>query len=162
MTIGILVPLVIVVAVLIRARGLFMRQPLVAASLQRRIAISIGAASIVVILGASSDGVLLADVAGVVVGALVGWLAARATLVDAGPGGRTYVPNRWFAAGILVLFVGRVIYRLIEVLPTLSSAAAIPPTNLFGDPITSALLVLTFAYYASYCATLLPLARRAG
>jgi hypothetical protein len=163
MTAAIVIPIVILISVLYRARGLFARQRLVAGSLRRRMLISLAIGGGVVVLGASSAGVLPWDIAGMAAGAAFGWLAARWTTIEESPGGRTYQPNRWAAGAVLVLFIGRVVYRLVELIPLLSQTvtpAALSSVSLFADPLTSALFVLTFAYYASYCAALLPLARR--
>jgi len=159
-TIAVLVPVIILVSLVVRGRALFVRQPLRAGPLRQRILISVIVGVAVVALGATASGVLPADLVAIAAGAAFGWLAARWTRVEDGPAGRMYRPNKWAAGAIAVLFVARVAYRLYEVLPLLTSPASLPPTTtLFSDPLTSALFVLTFAYYAAYCGSLLRLVR---
>jgi hypothetical protein len=95
----------------------------------------------------------------------VGWLAAgiaagvglsvfglRLTAFERTPQGLFYTPNRYLGVSLVLLFVGRIVYRVIEI--TLLSAAN-TLTGFVVSSLTLAVFGLLAGYYVGYNAGLL-------
>lgn len=110
----------------------------------------------------------LAMVAGAVGGALLARLGVRLTRFETRPEGRYYIPNTALGAGISLLFLARIGYRLIVVLPALQAAsesggsvALRSAMSGSRSAVTMALLGLVLGYFFAYCLGLLRRARQA-
>ncbi len=120
MNTGILVVVAILVAVALRARGLFRRQQLRAGQLRARLLASGVIAVVVVALGASHLDVVLGDVAGAAAGAIVGVVGYRLTRIERTANGIFYQPNVVVGIAVLALFVAQILYRARTFAPAIA------------------------------------------
>jgi len=93
---------------------------------------------------------------GLLAGVVLGIVGVRLTRFHSDEKGLYYTPNTYIGAGVTLLLVGRLVYRLV--------AAAPPPgTDPFAqmtqNPLTFALVMLTIGYYLAYTAGVLYKAR---
>ncbi|HEX4051369.1 MAG TPA: hypothetical protein VHY19_10880 [Steroidobacteraceae bacterium] len=94
--------------------------------------------------------------AGILGGALLGLLGLRHTRFEATEQGRFYTPHTYIGIIVLVLFVGRVVYRVAiraAAAPALSGAAgaAANPLAVYEhNPLTLAIVGLPIGYYVLY------------
>jgi hypothetical protein len=68
--------------------------------------------------------------------------------------GKFYTPNTAIGIAVIVLFVGRMAYRLV-VLFVAPPTNGLPPPALFQSPLTLLLFGVTAGYYIAYCAGVL-------
>lgn len=104
----------------------------------------------------------LAMVVGAISGALLAGLGVRLTRFETRPEGRYYIPNTALGVGISLLFLARIGYRLIVVLPALQAASesggsAALRSAMSGSrsALTMALLGVVLGYFFAYCLGLL-------
>jgi hypothetical protein len=90
--------------------------------------------------------------AGVTLGAALSRLGLRLTAFERTPQGLFYTPNRYLGLTLVLLFVGRIIYRVIEI--TLLSAGNTLTGFVFSS-LTLAVFGLLAGYYVGYNAGLL-------
>lgn len=97
---------------------------------------------------------------GAVIGIGLGVYAASQTRFEISPAGRFYTPNAYIGLGVTALFIGRLIYRLIAVYPTLHTAAHqaaqhpalqnSPFAAYQHSPVTLGIYFLLAGYYICY------------
>jgi hypothetical protein len=152
---AILIPL----ALYRRFRRTFGRQPLRPKRMVVRIAIFLllGAVLTVAAFTRSSRGFALAEIGGVLIGAVLAlWGASRTRFVNEN-GQRYYVPHTYTGVIVSLLFVGRLIYRLAQ----MSGAPATPggaggtapaagPQAAMQSPLTAGIFFVLIGYYVCY------------
>ncbi len=106
--------------------------------------------------------VVEAVVAGVVLGTMVGLVGLKLTRFEVTEKGHCYVPNTWIGVAISLLFIGRLVYRLVQI--DLASGSVGPAAmQSFGrSPLTIGLFGVVAAYYATFALGVLVWHRRAG
>ncbi|ROH93117.1 hypothetical protein ED208_00855 [Stagnimonas aquatica] len=104
----------------------------------------------------------LAMIAGTVAGVLLARLGVRLTRFETLPDGRFYTPNTALGVGLSLLFLARIGYRLLVLLPALQAAnesggGAALRSAMSGSrsALTMALLGLVLGYFFAYCLGLL-------
>ncbi len=109
--------------------------------------------ALVVLLAASSaahPAVLAWLAGGLAAGALVAQYGLRSTRFEAIAGqGFFYTPNAPLGIAISALFVGRIVYRLIE-LRIFDPRGGTPPPDFVRSPVTAAVFGLLAGYYIAY------------
>lgn len=100
----------------------------------------------------------LAMGAGAITGGLLARLGVRLTRFETLPEGRYYTPNTTLGVGLSLLFLARIGYRMVVVLPALQAAsetggAAALQSAMSGSRsvLTMALLGLVLGYFFAYC-----------
>ncbi len=110
---------------------------------------------LVLMLGALVHPVVaLALVSGVAVGTGMGWYGLRRTLFEATPTGLFYTPHAPLGIAISVLFVARIVYRLVQGSMFTSTLAA-PPADFARSPLTLVIFGTLAGYYVTYAIGLL-------
>jgi hypothetical protein len=148
-----------------RVRRSIGRQVIHEGRLWVRIAI-FGVVGALMVLGSvrnpTAIGALLGGLAG---GAVLGVVGLRHTRFEFTPEGRFYTPHTYLGIAVILLFVGRVVYRFIG----MSSYAAQnlgpnpdPFANLQRSPLTLAIFGLLVSYYLVYSLGVLQRARAAN
>jgi hypothetical protein len=97
---------------------------------------------------------------GLLAGVVLGIVGVRLTRFHSDEKGLYYTPNTYIGAGVTLLLVGRLVYRMVSVYSTPQFAAApLPGTDPFAqmtqNPLTFALVMLTIGYYLAYTAGVL-------
>ena len=87
---------------------------------------------------------LLPVVAGIAIGALLGWLALRHTHIETVDGTQWYTPNRWIGGALSLLLVGRLAWRWSH---GGFMAGGGPTTLQQGSTLTLAFVSTLLAYY---------------
>jgi hypothetical protein len=145
-----------------RFRRSFGRQPLRPVRMWIRI-------GLLILLGCSllpsafkSGQFLLAEVAGAMAGLALGVWGARHTRYATYEGRLHYVPHTYAGVAVSLLFIGRLVYRLVEWYsqsgamggaPTASQGFAAP--SMVRSPLTVGLIFVVVGYYACYYAMVL-------
>lgn len=112
-------------------------------------------------LGALGDSERLAALAvGLVLGGALGVWGLRLTRFEATPQGLFYTPNLHLGIALSLLFVGRLLYRLVEVFMLNDSAPVGPMASMGGadfvrSRLTLAIFGLLAGYYTAYAIGLL-------
>lgn len=156
--------LVAVLAVLViyrRFRRSFGRQPVRPV----RMGVRIG---ILAVLGCSllpaalkSGQFLAADVAGIVAGIALGMWGARHTRYRMYQGQLHYVPHTYTGVAVSLLFVGRLVYRMVELYTLREASGGMAQTEDFAaasmvrSPFTGGLLFVVIGYYVCYYSSVL-------
>jgi hypothetical protein len=86
---------------------------------------------------------------GIVGGVVLGFYGNRHTKFEATPQGLFYTPNAHIGVALSLLFVGRVIYRLV-VLYSMNLYAPQSPNDFAASPLTLAIFGLLAGYYVTY------------
>ncbi|MES2491141.1 MAG: hypothetical protein V4607_15245 [Pseudomonadota bacterium] len=128
----------------------------------------LGILFVVLLLWPSFDPVMaLAEVAGVIAGALFAILGLRLTRFEQMPDGHYFTPNAILGVAVSMLFVGRMIYRIIVLYPALAAAqqsdSPITAQMLNAGPrsaLTIALLGIVIGYFCVFCLGVLRTSRR--
>lgn len=110
------------------------------------------AVSIAVLIARDID-VLGALLAGIACGAVLGLLGLRYTKFEVTPEGRFYTPHTYIGLGVTALFVGRLLYRFLEVYNGVMPAAAAGQGLAAAyqrSPFTLAVLGALVGYYVLY------------
>jgi hypothetical protein len=87
-------------------------------------------------------------------GFALGWVALKFTRFEITGSDDCYYPNPWIGVALTALFVGRLLYRFVELYPLMTGAAG----GHFAyqrSPLTLAILGLLLGYYVAYYAGLL-------
>ncbi|WP_067927871.1 CcdC protein domain-containing protein [Alicyclobacillus shizuokensis] len=99
---------------------------------------------------------------GILLGLALAWVAAATTRFEIRNGVWHYRPSGWVSGVVLLLFIGRLAYRLLELYHSEDLVAAsngqpahLQANNYTSDPWTVLVIVILFAYYAAYFAYLL-------
>jgi hypothetical protein len=95
---------------------------------------------------------------GLVGGALLGVYGIRKTKFEATPQGLFYTPNAHLGIALSLLFVGRVIYRMV-VLYSIDPLAQQSPGDFAASPLTLGIFGLMAGYYVAYALGLVRWAR---
>ncbi len=91
-------------------------------------------------LGALAGGLLVAVALGAVSLKLTTWENSAA--------GEFYTPNRTIGLAVTLLFIGRLVYRVVTL--TAAPAADGPPPAMFQSPLTFFIFGITAGYYITY------------
>lgn len=87
---------------------------------------------------------LLPVIAGIAIGALLGWLALRHTQIETVDGSHWYTPNPWIGGALSLLVVGRLAWRWSHGALMTGGGAA---TMQQASPLTLAFISTLLAYY---------------
>jgi hypothetical protein len=101
------------------------------------------------------------DAAGTVIGLILAYFAISNTQYEQRADGWYYRPNGWISAIVLLLFFGRLVYRVVYALDMskqlshVATAQGTTPAHLqantyVADPWTAGMIFVLFAYYACY------------
>ena len=163
MTPQMVAPLVMVplmaLAVWRRARTQFGRQPVRRGRMLARITIFAALGLLIAASGLHAPRLLEGLLGGVLAGAALGLLGLRLTRFERGPDGADfYLPNPWIGGLLMVLLVGRLAWRFMQVMPGSAYAGTAP--QLGQSPLTLLVLGLMIGYYLCYFGGLLVHHRR--
>jgi len=93
---------------------------------------------------------------GAAIGVALGRYGLRLTRFEVTPAGLFYTPNAHLGIALSLLFIGRVVYRFVQLYffagATLSGA---PPTEFLRSPLTLVIFGTLAAYYVTYALGLL-------
>ena len=107
---------------------------------------------LVLMLGAAvfrNSAALISLCAGSIIGVAGGLWGLHLTRFEHTPQGFFYTPNAHIGIALSLLFVGRILYRLVQIVATAGTAQ--PPAQSFAQsPFTVLTLGMLAAYYASY------------
>ena len=108
-----------------------------------------------------------ATLGGVIIGAPLALLGLRHTRFEMTTDGHYFTPNRILGVAISMLFIGRIIYRMIVLSPMIDAAqrngTALSPLAFAAgtrSPLTLALLGVVIGYFTTYCLGVLLTSRR--
>jgi hypothetical protein len=136
-----------------RVRRNIGRQPVTARRMQVRIVIL---AAVLLLLAsrtvhtAELGGALLA---GLVAGAVLGYVGLRHTKFETTPEGSFYTPHTYIGITVSALLIARIAYRVVEVYPAARAAAqanADPFASYVKSPLTLAIFGVVVGYYVLY------------
>lgn len=160
-----------IIIILLIAFGIYRRvrrnigwQPLKERRLQVRIIIFLIIGLIFLALGATHPFSLISDLVGIAIGAALGYYGIGLTRYEHRGNIWYYMPNTWIGSIVIVLFMGRLAYRLygaysMGAFNTNASQAAssgnMSNMSSFTNSWTSGLLLILFAYYVFYYTVLL-------
>lgn len=108
----------------------------------------------------------VADAVGLVIGGIIAYISARTTRFEMRNGRYGYLQHLWIGIGLVVIFIGRLGFRFIEISQEagkLQQQAANQnqlAAEGFSDPWTSGIFMLLVAYYIGYFAFLLRKSRQ--
>ena len=148
-----------------RVRSSFGRQPI----RSKRMVVRIVILSVLVVgfglSGLYNPALLEGLLAGLGLGAAVGYVGLRLTRFETTAEGDRYIPNTWIGAAVTALLLGRVAYRFVvagslAAGDAATTAAAQQHPQIGNSPLTLLVLGLTFGYYICYYAGLLVHHRR--
>ncbi|MDP9013370.1 MAG: hypothetical protein M3O41_12065 [Pseudomonadota bacterium] len=151
--------LVAVLAVLViyrRFRRSFGRQPMRPVRMGVRIAILAMLACSLLPAALKSGQFLASEVAGIVAGTALGMWGARHTRYLTYQGQLHYVPHTYTGVAVSLLFVGRLVYRLVELYSLRGASGRMARTEDFAapsmvsSPFTVGLLFVVIGYYVCY------------
>ena len=154
-----LIALVVVFAIYRRLRRSFGQQPLRPARMQVRIVLLLVIGALLLPAALRSTAFLSAVLAGIVAGVVLAmWGAARTRFLRVS-GQLYYVPHTYTGIAVSLLFVGRIVYRLIQVSGTVhathaagadSAAQGFAPAGMLQSPLTLGLYFVLMGYYVCY------------
>jgi hypothetical protein len=134
-----------------RFRRTFGRQALVPARLILRIAIFL---IIAILLTAGARNFVLQELGGVGLGAALALWGASRTRFETANGRRYYIPHTYTGIAVILLFVGRLIYRIAQSSGTLAAAGDTAPTAgpkaAVQNPLTMGIFFVLIGYYVCY------------
>jgi hypothetical protein len=81
------------------------------------------------------------------VGASLGWMGLRLTRFETSLGETFYTPNATLGVGVTLIFIGRLVYRLTQVVGPHDPATRAASLQ---NPLTLAVFGLTAGYYICY------------
>jgi hypothetical protein len=140
-----------------RFRRSFGRQPMLPVRMWIRIALLILLSCSLLPSAFKSGQFLLAELAGAIVGIALGFWGARHTRY-ATYGRLHYVPHTYTGVAVSLLFIGRLVYRVVEWYSqngALGGAAAVAPPPMVRSPLTVGLIFVVVGYYVCYYAMVL-------
>ena len=154
-----LIALLVVFAIYRRLRRSFGQQPLRPVRMQVRIVLLLVIGCLLLPAAVRSAAFISAVLAGIVAGvALAMWGAARTRFLRVS-GQLYYVPHTYTGIAVSLLFLGRLVYRLLQVYGTMHAthAAAADPANqgfspagMLQSPLTLGLYFVLMGYYVCY------------
>jgi hypothetical protein len=99
-----------------------------------------------------------AMVVGLVGGAALGLFGLRYTKFETTPKGQFYTPHTYIGLFVTLLFLGRLAYRFVIVMPAMQAAAqadANPYASFQKSPLTMAIFGIVVGYYIAYYAAVI-------
>jgi hypothetical protein len=154
-----LIALLVVFAIYRRFRRSFGQQPLRPIRMQVRIVLLLVIGCLLMPAALRSAAFIAAVLAGIVAGvALAMWGAARTRYLRVS-GQLYYVPHTYTGIAVSLLFVGRLVYRLIQVYSTSHATHAVAadsasqgfaPAGMLQSPLTLGLYFVLMGYYVCY------------
>jgi hypothetical protein len=145
-----------------RFRRSFGRQPLRPVRMWIRIAVLILLGCSLLPYAFKSGQFLLAELAGAIAGIALGFWGARHTRYATYEGRLHYVPHTYTGVAVSLLFIGRLVYRIVEwyaengALGGASAASqGIAPPPMMRSPLTVGLIFVVVGYYVCYYAMVL-------
>jgi len=106
-----------------------------------------------------SLGFAVAGAGGIIAGVVLAVFAAARTRYESRPNGLYYIPHTYTGLLVFILFVGRLIYRVVELYTSGDLDGAQRPSSMVQTPLTLGLLYLLVAYYVCYLSRVLWKAR---
>ncbi len=165
-------PVVLIAALLLvlirQTRALIGRHRVQAGPVILRLATALG--FVALFLGAllPEPSIALAGTAGALTGAALGWLALRLTAFEDTGTALFYRPNPYIGLGVIGVWVARLAIRLAALAPVLAAGSMAGAgagdgfarsssafTQLANDPLTAAVTLVVWGFYAVYAAGLL-------
>lgn len=92
---------------------------------------------------------------GAVLGGVLGWVGHRLTKFEATPQGLFYTPNAHLGIALSLLFIGRLVYRMVQLYMATGSFQPDAHTFAASGPLTLALFGTLAGYYVVYAIGLL-------
>lgn len=135
-----------------RLRRSFGRQRVREGLMWLRIGILTTVAALAAVSMAHDVSVLAALLAGIAVGAALGYVGLRYTRFEVTPNGRYYTPHTYIGVAVTALLIGRLLYRFLAVYDgTLPAAASRGLAASYqGSPFTLAVFGALVGYYVLY------------
>ncbi|MEA3151303.1 MAG: hypothetical protein QOD56_2242 [Gammaproteobacteria bacterium] len=141
-----------------RLRRSFGRQPVRPIRMRVRIGILIFLACSLVPVAASSSRFLIAEFGAALAGIGLGLWGAKRTRYQTFQGQLHYIPHTYTGIAVSLLFVGRLVYRLVEIYSTdhvhrvddATSMQGFAPPTVVQSPATVGLLCVVAGYYVCY------------
>ncbi|WP_028548447.1 hypothetical protein [Paenibacillus sp. UNC451MF] len=99
---------------------------------------------------------VISDIIGILAGIILAYFGALLTQLEKRNGHWFYRPNLWIGGLVTVIFIGRLIYRIVGIFSTDPLGTATPGNHLAssmlstGSGWTSGLMLIMFAYYVTY------------
>lgn len=109
-------------------------------------------AALVVGLGVLHPAVYLGDAAGALAGGLLAYAAARYLSFERRDGEWYYRTHAWVETVVLVLFIGRIAYRLVQ---SIQAGQHHQGVTRMEDPLTAGALMMFVCYYIIFAVVLL-------
>ena len=103
----------------------------------------------------------LSQLAGVAIGTALGIYGLRLTKFEVLDNERFYTPNAHIGIGLSLLFVGRVLYKVIHAYMSTAGFTE-PPSEIIKNPLTLLIIGTLAGYYATYAIGLLHWRYRSG
>ncbi len=103
----------------------------------------------------------LALLAGILVGIPLGLWGMKLTKFEPTPAGLFYTPNLHLGIALSVLFMGRVVYRIVQINASIQPVFG-SPVDFGRSPLTLAIFGTLAGYYMTYAIGLLRWSRRIG
>jgi hypothetical protein len=139
-----------------RVRGSIGRQPIRPKRMWTRVAILLVVSALVAIGGFVNPQLAAGQGLGMLAGMVLGLVALKLTRFEIDGNNDCYYPNLWIGMGLAVLFIGRLLYRIMLIWPVLSQQpGGSDYAQLQSSPLTLAILGLLLGYYIAYYAGLL-------
>jgi hypothetical protein len=137
-------------------------QPLSVRRLRTRIIILAVIGALPLVAGVLHPFLYAAFAMGAAAGAALSLVAAHYLVFERREGKLFYRTHVWVEIVVLVLFFGRIVYRLAEVLrhPPGSASAGAQPFGTLNDPLSAGALAFFLAYYIAFAWNLLVRSRR--
>lgn len=143
--------LVIVLLLYRRLRSHFGRQIVKPGRLRARIVVLSCLAAVLVVDSINTPHLLEGLLAGLVGGGLLALVGLRLTRFERGPSGSSYVPNPVIGGALVLLLVGRMVWRMLIAVPAaVEHAVPVHGPMLGNSPLTLAVCGLTLGYHAVY------------
>ena len=143
-----------------RMRGHFGAQALRPTAMRLRIGLLAIVGVALLPVGLRSLGFAAAALLGIIAGGLLAVFAAARTRFETRLNGLFYVPHTYTGLFVLVLFLGRVVYRLAELYMSGDLAGAQQTSTMAQTPLTLGLFYVLVSYYVSYLSRILWKSRR--
>lgn len=92
-------------------------------------------------------------VIGLLLGGILAYFAIRTTEFRPNGGQWLYRPHSWIGVILIVLFIGRIAFRAVEVSSALTNTTAAGPAGMQAyqrDPLTTGVFFILIAYYLGY------------
>jgi hypothetical protein len=145
------IAVIAVYAIYKRLRRTFGRQRLRPVRMGLRIAILAALACSLVPLALGSVDFLIAEVAGTALGIALGIWGSSRTRFMTYNGELHYLPHTYTGMAVSLLFLGRLVYRVVQVY----AGGAAPGASMVQSPMTVGLFFVLIGYYLCFCSIVL-------